>query len=367
MAYKGIKNNTPYVVEPLLLADEDGRDIMVVLAKATYDLDSRGVLVLAQTQAPLYLAGEHYGDPEKTSLKYAPEGSFAKLGTDVAMIGHAYAPKGRTVTQMDVALQVGKLKKSVRIFGDRVWKKSAGLFADTWKMSAPLPFDKMPLRYERAYGGQDLTPEDKKYHAFEARNLIGVGVVAAHSAKTTEPAPNIEDPNHLIQKITDRPAPAGFGFVAPHWQPRLAYVGTYDEAWQMSRMPLLPKDFNRKYFNAASAGLLASEFLTGTEPVMIVGATPEGRTQFNLPGGKPEMQVSMAGETTVALEVCLDSVVINTDERRVQMLWRAAVPVYQRIYDLEEIVVSGAASSLNKPQAASTLYTKQSTGASAWA
>ena len=32
--------------------------------------------------------------------------------------------------------------------------------------------------------------------------------------------PNIENPRQLIRSIDDRPAPAGFGFVAKAWQPR---------------------------------------------------------------------------------------------------------------------------------------------------
>ena len=367
MAYQGIKNTTPFVAEPLLLADEEGRDLLVMMAKATYAIDAQGKVSLAETQTPLCLAGEYYGDPVKTSPKYAPEGAFAKVATDVVVIGHAHAPKGRSVSQLDVSLQIGPLKKTLRVFGDRVWRKSVGLFADTWKMSAPAPFEKMPLVYERAYGGQDLTAKDAKHHVFEPRNLVGVGVVSAHSAKATEPAPNIEDPEHLIKHIGDKPPPAGIGFVAPNWQPRLGFVGTYDDAWQKNRMPLLAKDFNRQFFCAASPGLTAKGFLAGNEAVRIVNMTPEGRLDFVLPGGRPQAYIQMNGESEQALEVLLDTVIIDAETRQVQLLWRTVFPVFQRIYDIESL-------RLTLPEVANPAETKResvfavdSQGRMAWA
>ena len=36
-----------------------------------------------------------------------------------------------------------------------------------------------------------------------------------------------------------RPAPVGFGPLAPHWQPRCDFAGTYDQAWQQDRYPVL--------------------------------------------------------------------------------------------------------------------------------
>jgi hypothetical protein len=78
--------------------------------------------------------------------------------------------------------------------------------------------------------------------------------------------------------------PAGFGFIAGDWQPRLALAGTYDEAWTKKRAPLLPKDFDRRFFNAATPGLVTADYLAGNEKVLVLGATAEGRWEFRLPG-----------------------------------------------------------------------------------
>ena len=73
-----------------------------------------------------------------------------KLATDVVVNGTAYAPGGKPVRELVAAVEVGKARKKVKVFGDRACKHRAGgdpVFGD------PQPFTKMELRYERAYGG----------------------------------------------------------------------------------------------------------------------------------------------------------------------------------------------------------------------
>lgn len=342
MTYQGLKNHTAFTAEPLLLADEQGRDVLVVLVKCTYHIQAQGKLVLAETQTPLCLAGEYWGEPGLSSLKYAPECAFNKTATDVALIAHAYAPKGTAVTALEVSLRVGPLYKTVRVIGDRLWHKSfMGMLGNSWEMSPPQTFTTMPLVYERAFGGKDTTPEKPAQHEYEYRNTIGAGLIAKHSQHQQDiPLPNLEDPRALITDISDRPPPAGFGFITPDCQPRLNHAGKYDSAWQKTRMPLLPLDFNPQFFNAAHPELIAPGFLSGEEPVEIINAVPEGKLNFTLPGDKPQVQLTLSGEDPLELEVTLDSVIINTDERSLMMLWRANANVYQRLYDIETVVVT---------------------------
>ena len=49
---------------------------------------------------------------------------------------------------------------------------------------------------------------------------------------------------------------AAFGPVGRHWEPRVRYAGTYDDRWTEDRMPLLPKDFDDRFHNAAPPGLV---------------------------------------------------------------------------------------------------------------
>ena len=340
MAYQGLDNKTSSAAELALLADENGRDVLLVLVKTSYDIADDGLLTLSEKQEPICFEGEYFGEPGQSSLKVAPEANFEKLATDVALIGHAYAPGGQPVPHFDVGLQIANMRQHIRVFGDRVWQKRiTAKRLVTWVMSSPKPVIKMPLIYEKAFGGQDMTPDDKKFHAVEPRNLLGTGVIANHSKLEEVALPNLEDPKQLIKSPTDRPEPLGMGFVSPDCQPRLGYSGTYDKKWEETRLPMLPLDFNRAFFNAAHSKLSTQGFLEGSEIVHVINACPQGRLSFQMPGEKPEINIKFRYEELKALAVKLDTVLINTDDMKLIMLWRATEDVFNRLYDMEKIVV----------------------------
>jgi len=337
MEEQGFINTTPFAAEQLFLIDENGRDILVLLIKATYQINSTSELVLAEEQVPVNFSGEHYGEPGKSSFKYEPEVAPVKVATDIALIGHAY-PERIGATKVDVTLKVGHLLKKVRVFGDRYWTKNIGFKTIT----SPQPFDKIALIYERAYGGWDRTNPDPKKHGYEPRNPVGTGYMDkkyGHFVKGVK-LPNLEDPKHLIKNCKDRPSPAGFGFIGPEWEPRRKYTGTYDDKWMKIKMPLLPDDFDSRYFNASHPDLIAKGYLNGNEPVEIVNTSPNGRLKFNLPGiMPPEGMVVMQDETEHNITTNLDTVIINTDEDIVLLLWRGNLDIYGKLHDIYSVKV----------------------------
>jgi hypothetical protein len=254
MSHPQVENATPFAFEPVFLADEEGRPILVPLVKATYSLSEKGLeLAPKNEQVPPVLAGRPYGDPETSSFRYEPEGCLPKPATDVVLVGSAVAPRHGT-TEMIVALQVGPLKKGVKVLGDRVFYK-----AITTCMTKPNRFERMPLQWERTFGGWDRSNPDPAKHQVEPRNPVGVGFHARGSKfEAGLLCPNIEDPLRPFRGWGDRPPPAGFGFVSPNWQPRAQYAGTCDTQWEAERAPLVPLDFDRRFLNAAAPGLTAS-------------------------------------------------------------------------------------------------------------
>jgi hypothetical protein len=250
---------------------------------------------------------------------YEPEVAFIKPATDIVLIGHAHAPE-MGVTEMDVSLSVGPVKKAVRVIGDRYWLKSLGVIS----MTRPQPFERIPLIFERAFGGWDRSHPNPDKHTFEPRNPVGTGF--RNKKGNFEEGirlPNLEYPKHRIKGYKDKPPPAGFGFTSPHWQPRADFAGTYDEEWMKTRIPLLPKDFDTRFFNAAPQDQIAPGFLRGDEPVLIVNASPNGRVSFNLPGvPPPRCRVELRGREDEHLQTQLDTVIINIDENLLFLLWR---------------------------------------------
>ena len=88
-------------------------------------------------------------------------------------------------------------------------------------------------------------------------------------------------------------------------------------------MPLLPSDFDRRFFNAAPPDQIAPGFLKGDEPVVILNASPSGRISFSLPGvPPPQCRVELQGRRDQHLQTQLDTVIINTDENLLFLIWR---------------------------------------------
>jgi hypothetical protein len=323
MGYPEIENRTPFTAEALFVLDEEGCTLVVPVVKATYAI-GRGALTLAETQTPLDLAGTYWGDPERSSYRYEPETAFFKPATDVALVGHAHPPRG-IATELAVALRVGRLEKRVRVVGDRRWTKSVvGITA-----TKPEPFERMPLVWERAFGGWDRSHADPARHTFEPRNPVGTGFRAKHGRfEDGVRLPNLEDPDRPLKSHGDAPPPAGVGFTAPHWQPRAGFGGTYDDAWAKRRKPLVPSDFDRRFFNAAASGLVHAGFLRGDEPVIVENVSRRGTLSFTLPRvAAPDVRLRLRRGEPLRAPTQLDTVIIDTDEDRVFLLWRVPLAV----------------------------------------
>ncbi len=335
MPHPQIVNRTPFVVEPLFVADEDGRPVLVPLVKATFDVNARGEVTLAGEQIAVNFTGTPYGEPGESSYRFEPETAFGKPATDVVLVGHAHAPHSR-VTELEVTLLMGFLRKTLRVTGDR-WVL-AGLQPG---MSYPEPFERIPLTWERAFGGWDRSPEDPADHAFEPRNPVGVGFVAPRGRIFEgSPLPNLEDPRDLLRAVGGRCRPEGFGFTSPNWEPRASLAGTYDESWADTRSPLLPKDFDRRFFNAAPEGLVAAGYLVGDEWVQLLNATPEGQWAFQLPGiSNPVCRVMTRWGEGRELVANLDTVIVDADAMQVQMIWRSFTPLQDGPLDLSALRV----------------------------
>ena len=332
-----LRNKTPFAAAILPSLDRNGGDQLSVLVKATYQLPGpQRPLSISSEQVPVFMADVHHGDdPATSSLKYQSDASPTKPGTDVVLVGHAYAPRGH-VTELDVALEVARLRKTVKVVGDRVWTRANG-----WIMSRPLPFEKMPLTYERCFGGWDRTHPDPARHAGDDRNPVGAGYAADDRPERMEGLrlPNLEDPQHPARDWMTRPPIAGFGFVGQSWMPRRVLAGTYDAAWKDQRAPLLPTDFDERYFNGAPSDLIATPHLRGGESVLVRGASLHGLLSFTLPTINLEISLSIRREIVNPAAV-LDTVIIEPDAERVVLSWRATVPCARRLLHVEAVTVN---------------------------
>lgn len=326
-----VANHTPFTAALSVFADAHGVETAYAVVKATFALGGP-TPALAPVQLPLLAADVFWGDPLTSSLRAPGEFALQKPATDVLLVGRAVAQAPHTRVA-DVSVRVGPLAKTLRVFGERHWEGSGSRL----QPSPPLPWDRVPLRWELAFGG--IEPGDGAARDHEPRNPVGRGIVGRDLARLKgTPLPQIEDPAALIRTPEDRPAPAGFAPIAPTWAPRRQHAGTYDAAWQRERAPYLPKDFDARYFHTAPAGLVAPGFLQGGEPVELAGFTLGGALRFTLPVVTLELQFDFDGARQPR-PAQLETVLFEPDAGRFQMLWRAALAVDKKLLRLRELSV----------------------------
>jgi hypothetical protein len=325
-----LKNNTPFAAQLALFPDQQGVDTLYIMVKATFNIAQQWTL--ADEQLPPQGEDEYWGDdPLRSSIKSASDMHIGKPATDIILTGHARALHGHEVRQMDVDLSVAKVNKTIRVFGDRYWENGG--------ISTAKPFTSMPLLYEKAFGG--IHQHGDNIIAGEARNPVGRGFAGNRKAKEMngQPVPNLEDPRQLLKHSGDIVTPAGFGFISPNWQPRLAFAGSYDENWQKTRAPYLPKDFDLRFFNMAHPDLVYPGYLTGGEPVRINGVHPQGPLQFNLPVVALMADVVIKSRTEHPL-FNLETVLLETNLLQLSMTFRAALPCDKETLKIRQVAIN---------------------------
>lgn len=317
-----LTNQTPFAAERAGARSRIGEEIWIVVIKATFQILPDGTFERADQQEPVRLAPLYTGEPGKSSLLYDTDLVRTKPTTDVLLHGHAYAPGAEPTPEVEVILRVGPINKTLRVLGDRTWKSS---FLGP-KLSAAEPFTQCPLVYERTYGGTHDEPVGS-----DPRNPVGTGFVANEKDLIGRRAPNIEYPN-------DPNRPAGFGPIAPSWSPRLGLAGTYDDVWQRTRKPLVPEDFDDRFFQSAPEDQQAPSHLRGGEEVELINLIPGGRLCFALP------RISLGCTTRFGRKrehhrTNLHTVILEPDRMRVQMVWHSALPCHFTLYRLQDTTV----------------------------
>lgn len=326
-----IKNTTPFVADVNLFPNPQGVDTLYPVIKATFNVVD-GRITIADQQMNLVKSDQYFGDPSSSSIKQIGDYHPAKPCSDVFVFGDCIIADGAAAVSCDVDVEIGTLKKSLRVFGDRYW--------DRGRISTPEMFDHLPLVYERAFGGVVRSEANLVEVPYPA-NPAGLGFAGGRDIEqmNDQPLPNIEDPSCLIEHTTDEPIPAGFAPIAPFWSSRSEHAGSYDERWQVERAPFLPLDFNEKFFQCASKGLIYDGFLNGNEPVMVSNMRHQGLWCFTLPDASIECLVKWRNDL-INVPLNLESVSLYPNSSSLVMVWRGALKVNQWALQVDEIQFS---------------------------
>lgn len=342
-----VEHRTAFAVAPFLLVDRHGRDVVTVVAKLSFDVSAHGIVRFARRPSSVRIepdrteAAPAIGAPDapagrrrEASERLPSDRLDEKPGTDVLFVGSAWPPAGRRVGAVEVAVRLatrsGILHKSVVVHGPRVWQAALG-GAVPGPAAALAP---TPIVYELAWGGRDES--DPEHPIVDPRNPVGMGVARDARALIGRPAPRIDDPRAPVGSAA--PVPAGFGPIAADWEPRASLAGTHDHAWARSRAPLAPLDRDPRHACSAAPELWSSTPLVGDEAFEVLGASEEGAWRFRLPRYAPRFSTVVRGVVADA-PTHLDTVLLDGDAKRVELVWRTSVVVPRRARALERIVV----------------------------
>jgi hypothetical protein len=313
------------------MVDRHGRDVCVAIAKIAYEVSARGVIRLAR-RIDIRLADVPTAPGPWSSIRLPSDAVEEKPGTDLLLVGTA--EPARRATWMDVTLRVaaahGIIEKTVRVFGPRVFVESIGGAVTPGPAAGVVP---TRLAYEHAWGGHD---GDGDQLLVDWRNPAGVGVAADRKRLVGRPAPRLEDP--AAGASTREPTPAAFAPLRSDWLPRSRFCGTQDEAWRRERAPLRPRDFDPRHNCVAPLDLWSAAPLSGGEPIEVTGVLAEGPWRFQLPRYEPRFR-SFVGGTAREHRTHLDTLLLDADERRVELTWRAAVPLPRKQERFERVEV----------------------------
>jgi len=309
-----LNNKTPF--HAFLFRGCIGKDRLYgsLAARITYDL--RGNQLVLNEEQPWIISPAPWDSPRGPL-----EGDelFYRGGVDLFVFGSARPAGGRPAPSVDVTVQAGdKYATSVRVFGNRRWEKVGQALA----MSPPEPFEEMPLTIEKAYGGAD---EWDELAIRFPNNPRGQGYAMSAESAAGKSLPNIEDPEHLIQKWDDQPEAVGVCPCPLDCAPRVLGRVAFD------RLSGEMTELKATFFNHAFPRMIVPTLEAGAT-IRVAGVSAAGPVQFTLPPTPIKARVHV-GSNRDERPVPIDQVGIEPDNNRVFVTYR--YPFRYRMVPLE--------------------------------
>ena len=324
--------NQTAVPARLLVSEEGDSPVRfgMLFAKATYALQPDGrVELVSEDPFPLF------DKDVETELGLLPADLVPRRDPvlEVILLGAAYGPEGREIPARQVELSVGAVRRALSVTGDRRWESRLGRKT----ISEPMPFQRMPLTYDRAFGGRaelqldahtvfDVEDRLNKHgRGFDGQKLAedyaaGLGAAKGFPIVRYERLlPNLENPAAPVARWQDAPEPYCWAAIPPDIGFRMIEaLHTYCDTGQP---PAREEALRQAYHRAHPDWIIP---LPPREaPVTLVGLTPAGRTSFRLP---PLRIVAdyVLGDRRGARDLTAQLLVLLPEQQRFYLVYRTA-------------------------------------------
>ena len=318
-----------------LALDFNGEENLLVVIKGTYNIPKAGEeLNLADLQLPFARQNIFTGDPCFSSLKYGSDFVLVKPYCDVILHGKAYAPKRKPVKKLRVRLAVSTIDKTFNVVGNRSWLNIFNIVDTLY----PDSFVEMPISYDHAFGGVDSSHPDPAKHTSYTPNPVGVGFVKYPQNLKAKPLPNTEEIDNPVTKPGGKYKPMSFGPIAPSWNPRYKFCGSYDETWLDERYRFLSSDFDSRYYQIAPIDQQMA-YPEGGELITLENLTPEGITRIRLPNLNMPVEFELKSNQIIYQHAVVDTIYIEPDKKLVTLTWRTSIPLVSNITEVDQVIV----------------------------
>jgi hypothetical protein len=361
-------------------AKPGGERTLGMLLKRTYAIRPDGDCepVDDEQQEPICDGEIPYGDVEAPLVSAVLQGDDTlafKEETDLVVQGSAYAYR-EGVRQTTAGVRFGDLEREIVVFGDRIgeWHPVGGP-----RFSDPEPFEKIPVVYDLAYGGLDITASARYGHPAAVamssvrpdtmldvnspyhypRNPAGTGFLISldRDSFADLAVPNFEyafdplTPERLAvgepKRWINAPLPAGMDWQSAAWFPRTGYLGftrTHElldaqvaevalgwAADNLLDIPSMLTTLDRmprlEFAQSASPGMTVRELPRDAELEFWNMHPDSPLRRVRLPDEVPRVKVALNAGKMVELDTQLNTIVVRTDHDRLVVVWCARTPV----------------------------------------
>ncbi|MFO0619233.1 MAG: DUF2169 domain-containing protein [Polyangiaceae bacterium] len=313
MTWERLENRSLTIAEAIDLPNDDGLPVLVVVSKLSFRFDPTAPEQRALRLAARPIRRFESADPAG-GVRYPRDFSLPFPGTECALVGTAHPSRVPAESKL-LTMQVGTVKKAVRLFGPRVYMKSpAGV-----RPGPAANVVSTPLRFDHCYGGYE--PGEPQHRV--AENPIGRGFAV--------------DPDKLVGVEAHRLEPAhpiglhaAAGCFAPidfAWAPRRDLAGTYDDAWRRTRAPAAPRDQDARYHSAVRPEQRSATHLTLPLGIVLLGFGGDDEIHLEIPAYGIDVVTEIRGGTGDSYPAPLSRVVVDLDERVIELGFIAHVPL----------------------------------------
>jgi len=276
-----------------------------------------GFVVTVATKTTFQLApGESELSPEQEPFgTYGGAGGLCltdfvpyKGGTDIIVVGSAYAPAGTAVRELTARIVTAGIDKAMAVHTDRWFDKDRGI-------TPGKPFARMPLGWDRAAGGPGTM------------NPIGISAEAVDEWGRLR-LPNLHAAGLDIDAHDAAIEPWNFGPIDARWPKRTGMLKP-DEHELMGAGWLeqpLPDRLDARFFNSAPSDQQVVDITPHLHIVLEHLHPDHVRFVTNLPAIQPDMLL-LTDHARRSLSPVLDTVLIDTDRKLCMLTWRAHAPI----------------------------------------